>query len=162
MSPRRSRRFFSGYHKGRWPDQHSRLHQEHASATAGARCPWMPPSCTNSFPGPRAWRAPRGGVARGGACSGSSRTKMMIFRRKAKALAALSRTPPVNGVGDGSPLTVCILARRCSRERRARPPWRLSDPAGCQPPRSNLFQPAWTLTRWGRACIRGVKSVIIV
>ncbi len=26
--------------QGQWPDQHSRLHQEHA--TAGARCPWMP------------------------------------------------------------------------------------------------------------------------
>ncbi len=70
----------------------------------------------------------RGGT--GGAWPRSSGTKMMIFRRKAKALAALPCTPPVAGVGDGSPLTDGILARRCSRERRARPPGRRTDPLG--------------------------------
>ena len=40
--------------QGQWPDQRYHLHQEHA--TAGARCPWMPPSSTTSSRGQRGGR----------------------------------------------------------------------------------------------------------
>ena len=53
MSPRRSRRYFSGFRgSGGLTSIPVPSSSVEASATAGARCPWMP-SCTTSSRGPR-------------------------------------------------------------------------------------------------------------